>query len=130
MQDNSATAMGMNGAFYSTYTHALDKKGRVSVPSAFRRVLKASKQTGIYCCPSVNGQALDAGGSAFQSTLRDALLVPNLSWADRDYLETVIFGQSDFLKIDSDQQSAARSQHGRHQAEQLTCIFRSEIADG
>src|SRR6476469_4379726 len=49
--------------FVSTFTNKIDTKGRVSVPASFRAVLAKDSLDGIYCYPSLDAPALDAGGS-------------------------------------------------------------------
>ena len=48
--------------FVSTFTNKIDTKGRVSVPASFRTVLAKDGLDGIYCYPSLDAPALDAGG--------------------------------------------------------------------
>jgi MraZ protein len=48
--------------FSSTYFNKIDRKGRVSVPAAFRAALNGQSFTGIVVFPSPKLQALDAGG--------------------------------------------------------------------
>src|SRR6202012_5346523 len=48
--------------FSSTYFNKIDRKGRVSVPAAFRAALTGQTFAGIVVFPSPKLQALDAGG--------------------------------------------------------------------
>ena len=48
--------------FVSAFTNKIDTKGRVSVPASFRSVLAKDGLDGIYCYPSLDAPALDAGG--------------------------------------------------------------------
>ena len=48
--------------FSSTYFNKIDRKGRVSVPAAFRAALNGQSFAGIVVFPSPKLQALDAGG--------------------------------------------------------------------
>jgi MraZ protein len=48
--------------FSSTYFNKIDRKGRVSVPAAFRAALTDQSFAGIVVFPSPKLQALDAGG--------------------------------------------------------------------
>ena len=45
--------------FVSTFTNRLDAKGRVSIPAPFRSVLAVDGFDGIYCCPTLDRQAID-----------------------------------------------------------------------
>ena len=48
--------------FSSTYLNKVDRKGRVSVPAAFRAALNGQSFAGIVAFPSVRFPAIDAGG--------------------------------------------------------------------
>ena len=50
--------------FVSNYTLRLDAKGRVSIPASFRAVLARDGFEGLYCYPTLDRPALDAGGNA------------------------------------------------------------------
>src|SRR5581483_8073245 len=50
--------------FVSHYTLRLDAKGRVSIPAPFRAVLARDGFEGLYCYPTLDRPALDAGGNA------------------------------------------------------------------
>ena len=54
--------------FVSTYTNRLDAKGRVSIPAPFRAVLAVDGFDGLYCCPTLDRQAVDAGGNRFRES--------------------------------------------------------------
>ena len=64
--------------FVSTFTNKIDAKGRVSMPAPFRAVLerdgyKQGGSGGIYCYPSLEAPALDAGGERLAQKI-DGLL--------------------------------------------------------
>ena len=59
--------------FVSTYTNRLDAKGRVSIPASFRAVLAVDGFDGLYCCPTLDRNAVDAGGNRFRTGQPDAL---------------------------------------------------------
>ena len=50
--------------FLSNYQLRLDAKGRVSIPAPFRAVLARDGFEGLYCYPTLDRPALDAGGNA------------------------------------------------------------------
>src|SRR5437868_2868967 len=50
--------------FVSNFTNRLDAKGRVSIPAPFRSVLARDGFDGLYCYPTLDRPALDAGGNA------------------------------------------------------------------
>jgi MraZ protein len=93
--------------FVSTFTNRIDAKSRVSVPAPFRAVLERDRYTGaagpgIYCYPSLDAPALDAGGERLAQTI-DRLLrgLPDYS-DERDELAVALYGEAQFLAIDAD----------------------------
>jgi MraZ protein len=88
--------------FVSTFTNKIDTKGRVSVPASFRTVLAKDGLEGIYCYPSLDAPALDAGGQRLLNKING--LVEGLApYSDeRDQLATALFGTSEILSIDQD----------------------------
>ena len=89
--------------FVSTYTKKIDSKGRVSVPAPFRAALaRDGFDGGIYCYPSLDTPALDAGGQRLVDKI-DGLIEDLGPYSDgRDPLATALFGESEILKIDQD----------------------------
>ena len=89
--------------FVSTYTNKIDAKGRVSIPAPFRSVLETDGyRGGIYCYPSLDAQALDAGGERLAQKI-DGLLqgLPDYS-EERDELSVALYGDVHVLSIDGD----------------------------
>jgi MraZ protein len=88
--------------FVSTFTNKIDSKGRVSVPASFRTVLAKDGLDGIYCYPSLDAPALDAGGKRLVDKIHG--LVEDLApYSDeKDQLATALFGTSEILTIDQD----------------------------
>jgi MraZ protein len=94
--------------FVSTFTNKIDAKGRVSIPAPFRAVLERDGYTGgaagggtapasisgggIYCYPSLDSAALDAGGERLARKI-DALLANLADYSDeRDELSVALYG--------------------------------------
>ncbi|WP_350334963.1 division/cell wall cluster transcriptional repressor MraZ [Coralliovum pocilloporae] len=88
--------------FVSRVTNKLDSKGRVSIPAAFRAVLDYEEAKFLYCCPTLDMQAIDAGGSRFQGAIRDRLAQFETFSEDHEFLSTALLGESENLKIDTD----------------------------
>lgn len=90
--------------FVSTFTNRIDAKGRVSVPASFRAVLERDgyKSGGVYCYPSLDNPALDAGGERLAQKI-DGLLdrLPDYS-DERDELSVALYGDVQILAIDGD----------------------------
>ena len=93
--------------FVSTITNKIDAKGRVSIPAAFRAVLSrdgyaGGEGGGIYCYPSLDAPALDAGGERLAKKI-DALLAGLADYSlERDQLSVALYGDVQILNIDSD----------------------------
>ena len=90
--------------FVSTFINKIDAKGRVSVPAPFRAVLDRDGYAGggIYCYPSLDAPALDAGGQRLAHNI-DRLLdgLPDYS-DERDELSVALYGDVHTLAIDQD----------------------------
>ncbi len=78
----SETQKGMD-RFVSTFTNKIDAKGRVSIPAPFRAVLERDGYSsgGIYCYPSLDAPALDAGGERLAKKI-DGLLAGLPDYSD------------------------------------------------
>jgi MraZ protein len=89
--------------FVSTFTNKIDAKGRVSIPAPFRAVLERDGYAGgIYCYPSLDAPALDAGGERLAKKI-DGLLEGLEPYSDeRDELSVALYGDVQVLKIDQD----------------------------
>ena len=89
--------------FVSTFINKVDAKGRVSVPAPFRTILERDGYAGgIYCYPSLDAPALDAGGKSLAENI-DRLLdgLPDYS-DERDELSVALYGDVVTLTIDQD----------------------------
>lgn len=89
-------------AFISTYTNRLDAKGRVSIPASFRAVLAVDGFDGLYCCPTLDRRAVDAGGNALRQSIRQMLGNFEPLSEDHELLSTTLIGESEVLKLDQD----------------------------
>ena len=93
--------------FVSTFTNKIDAKGRVSIPAPFRAVLDRDAYSqgaghGIYCYPSLDAPALDAGGERLAQKI-DRLLAGLPDYSDeRDELSVALYGDVHVLAIDGD----------------------------
>tara|TARA_B100001093_G_C26691883_1_gene955209 strand:+ start:453 stop:911 length:459 start_codon:yes stop_codon:yes gene_type:complete len=88
--------------FLSKFKNKIDVKGRVSIPVSFRNILLNDVSQRMFCYPSLDAQAIDAGGQGLSKEIYT--LMDNLDpYSDeRDYLSTALFGLSEELKIDND----------------------------
>ena len=93
--------------FVSTFTNKIDAKGRVSIPAPFRAVLerdgyKQGGSGGIYCYPSLDAPAVDAGGERLAQKI-DELLAGLPDYSDeRDELSVALYGDVQVLVVDQD----------------------------
>jgi MraZ protein len=88
--------------FVSTFTNRLDAKGRVSIPAPFRAVLAVDGFDSLYCCPTLDRNAVDAGGNRFRTVIGESLRNFEPFSEDHEYLSTTLIGESEILKIDQD----------------------------
>jgi MraZ protein len=89
--------------FVSTFINKIDAKGRVSVPASFRTILERDGYAGgIYCYPSLDAPALDAGGKTLADNI-DRILDSLPDYSDeRDELSVALYGDVVTLTIDQD----------------------------
>ncbi len=88
--------------FVSTFTNRLDAKGRVSIPAPFRAVMAVDGFDGLYCCPTLDRQAVDAGGNRLRERIGASLANFEPFSEDHEYLSTTLIGESEVLRIDGD----------------------------
>jgi len=88
--------------FVSTFTNRLDAKGRVSVPASFRQVLTRDGFEGIYCCPTLDQNAVDAGGNRLLEQIRASLARFEPFSEDHEFLSTTLIGESEILRVDTE----------------------------
>ena len=88
--------------FVSNTTLRLDAKGRVSVPAQFRQVLARDGFDGLYCYPTLDNPAIDAGGNALLAEI-ERLISDFPSYSDaREQLSVALYGTSETLKLDAE----------------------------
>lgn len=88
--------------FVSTFTNRIDGKGRVSIPAPFRAVLTRDGFDGLYCCPTLDRRAVDAGGNKLRDAIRQSLSQFDPFSEDYELLSTSLIGESEILSIDKD----------------------------
>ncbi len=88
--------------FVSHYMLRLDAKGRICVPAPFRTVLMRDGFDGLYCYPTLDRPALDAGGHALIREI-EALTGSFPPYSDeREQFSLALYGTSETLKLDGE----------------------------
>ena len=88
--------------FVSNFTLRLDSKGRVSIPAPFRSVLTRDGFEGLYCYPTLDRPALDAGGQALLAEI-EALIARFPPYSnERERFATALYGTSEVLRMDGE----------------------------
>jgi MraZ protein len=88
--------------FVATYVMNLDAKGRVSIPAPFRALLARDAGAELYCQPSPDRPALDAGGRPLLQEI-DALIERYPPYSEeREEIAAALYGRSETLHIDSE----------------------------
>jgi MraZ protein len=100
--------------FVSHHILRLDAKGRVSVPSSYRAVLARDGFDGLYCYPSLDRPALDAGGNALLAEIE--ALTANFTplSEERAQFALALYGTSATLKIDGEGRIVLTEAHKAH----------------
>lgn len=102
LEQSAGEAAGAVDEFVSTFTNRLDAKGRVSIPAPFRLVLTRDGCDGLYCCPTLDRRAVDAGGNMLRDTIRQSLSQFEPFSEEHEQLSTTLIGESEILKLDQD----------------------------
>jgi MraZ protein len=88
--------------FVSHYTLRLDSKGRVSIPAPFRSVLARDGFEGLYCYPTLDRPALDAGGNALLADIESLVARYSPYSEEREQFSAALYGTSEILKVDGE----------------------------
>src|SRR6478672_5350384 len=88
--------------FVSNYTLRLDAKGRVSIPAPFRAVLARDGFEGVYCYPTLDRPALDAGGNALLAEIETLMARYSPYSEEREQFSAALYSTSEILKIDGE----------------------------
>jgi MraZ protein len=88
------------GRFLANTVNSIDKKGRVSVPAAFRSVL--GNQSALYTMLSITSPTIEAGGPQLIDAAEARLAQMDPFSEEYEVWSFYIHGDSNQLKIDSD----------------------------
>ena len=88
--------------FISTYENKLDKKGRVSVPAAYRSHLSALGYNGVVCYPSFTNSSIEFCPQDRLEKIIETIEILNPFEENRDIFSTSILANSSQLNFDGD----------------------------
>ena len=118
--------------FVSHYALRLDAKGRVSIPASFRAVLARDGFEGLYCYPTLDRPALDAGGNALLREIETLIARFSPYSEEREQLSAALYGTSEVLKIDGEGRAILTEPlktSRRHQGRDRLCRPGPQISD-
>ena len=88
--------------FLSSYENKIDKKGRVSVPAAFRSYLTTQGYSGFISYPSFSNPALECCTQERIEKLSNSIDTLNPFEEKRDYFATSVLSESSNLIFDTE----------------------------
>ena len=88
--------------FLSSYENKIDKKGRVSVPAAFRSHLTTQGYSGFISYPSFSNPALECCTQERIEKLSNSIDTLNPFEEKRDYFATSVLSESENLQFDTE----------------------------
>ena len=88
--------------FLSSYENKIDKKGRVSVPAAFRSYLTTQGYNGFVSYPSFSNPALECCTQERIERLSNSIDTLNPFEEKRDYFATSVLSESSNLTFDTE----------------------------
>ena len=109
--------------FLSTYENKLDKKGRVSVPAAFRSYLSNLGYNGIVCFPSFNHPSIEAWPQDRIEKITNAIDSLDPFEEKKDYFATSILSESINLQFDSEGRIALTKKLLKHSKIKNSILF-------
>jgi transcriptional regulator MraZ len=88
--------------FLDTFVNKLDRKGRVSVPAAYRQQLASQPFQGIAALPSYKHPAIHCGDLAWFAEISKALEAVDLLSDEHDDLTAAMFAETKQLPFDGE----------------------------
>ena len=88
--------------FLPKYQNKIDRKGRVSIPSAFRAALSEDKFNGIIAYPSFKNNCIEACSMARLQEIYRIIQKLDPYSEERDAFETIVMGESIQLQFDNE----------------------------
>ena len=109
--------------FLSSYENKIDKKGRVSVPAAFRSYLTTQGYNGFVSYPSFSNSALECCTQDRIERLSNSIDSLNPFEEKRDYFATSILSESTNLQFDSEGRISLSSKLLKHAKIKNSMLF-------
>src|SRR5262245_11961095 len=88
--------------FVANHTLRLDAQGRVAIPAQFRQVLARDGFEGLYCYPTLDRLAIDAGGNALLTEIEQLITQYPPYSVERESLSASLYGTSETLNVDTE----------------------------
>lgn len=92
----------MNSLFLSNYLNKIDKKNRISIPSAFREVISRESCSSVFIFKSITKNCLEGSGISYINNLNSSIDSMDPFSPEKDAFSTAIFGDSISIDIDSE----------------------------
>ncbi len=80
--------------FLSTYVNKIDRKGRMSVPAQFRKVLSKSDFDGVIVFPSPNANCIEGASMAWLEKISEKLEADDMLDAEAQEYALAVFGSA------------------------------------
>ena len=109
--------------FLSSYENKIDKKGRISVPAAFRSHLSSMGYNGFISYPSFNHPALEACSQDRIERLSNTIDTLNPFEEKRDFFATSILSESENLQFDTEGRVTLSNKLLNHAKIQSSVLF-------
>ena len=109
--------------FLSTHENNLDKKGRVSVPAAYRTYLSSKGYKGVICYPSFNNSSIEGCTQERIEKLSDSIDSLNPFEEKRDIFATSVLAESVNLNFDSEGRISIPEQLLKHAKIKQNMLF-------
>ena len=88
--------------FFDTFVNRIDRKGRVSVPAAFRNVLARDGSPGLVAFPSFKYPAVQCAGMSWMQSLGSSIEQVDLFSDEHDDLTATLFADAKELVYDGE----------------------------
>ncbi|MBF8246858.1 MAG: cell division/cell wall cluster transcriptional repressor MraZ [Rickettsia sp.] len=88
--------------FLSKFINKIDKKFRVSIPSAYRNILSVNNAINLIIYPSIKNKCIECCSQEYLERLFNAIKKIDPYTEERDAFETIILGSAYELTLDNE----------------------------